>query len=523
MLMLPAGQQQEKSAATSSSNVGTAVVDSRQPGDSDAAVSSIREAKQQGGAATAVRTQQQNFPWRGHTDSDAAPSKLQQAPDQQSPKRIAAGAGGIAVQELHSPPAASMLQRAALDQRCRNFLARCSEKPSPQHLMHSKDQQQQQQHRPQQALLLQVPRPQQQHGQPAAAGSSDLLSTSGSSELLLDEAAAGDSPDDADSVASVDAQPYAARRVLPAPPAQELPASNSWGQQQSQQQLLQAQLHAELAEEGGSSSDSDGSSTALEAEGSKFLMHQAATMQRVRARLAAKMAGYTAAAASSSQPHQAPQPAAGAVDVPAAAQPATGARAAAAAAIARLKMDAASRSGAGTALPTTINSDNQLPQVAAEVADASSSELPRFGFRPGYKPLGVHMPPPPSTAAVEALAASRALRQQAPAGAGAATALGMMGTAGLAAAAQHRLDMPLCMHSLTSALQQHQQQQQQWQVQSRPEPVVVPVGVSACSSGGHLGGSPGKPAGAGAVCRSSGSIIGGETPPCKVAAGGKSR
>lgn len=449
--------------------------------------------------AAVPNAQQGKASWKSHADADAPPSQVQQAPDQQSPKRSVATAGAA----RDSPPGPSILQqRNALDQRCRNFLARCSEQPSPPHKLQHQQQLDQPQ-RVQQPLLYKVP---QLQPRTAAAGESDdqdSLSTSSSSELALCSAAAkqyGTASHQRMGHGQVTADP----RLTGA-------ATHAQRQQQPWQRYQQQQLQAphDLSEDldgagdgYDSSSDSGYSSAGLEAEGSKFLLHQAATMQRVRARLTAKMAGYTAAAAAAAeasrqQPRQ-PAAAAAAGKASAAVEPTHSAAA-------RLR-DASSSSANGAQHPPAAVDEQQV-----------RNDLPRFGFRPGYKPVGVHMPPPPSTAAVEAMAAARAMRQQT-AGAGAAAASLHMGSG-----SQQSLDLPLHMQA-ASQLQMEQIAHKKF----RPEPVLLSAGgaSSSSSNGGlHLGGSPSsKAACAGAVAaRSSASIIGGDTPPCMAAAGSKTR
>lgn len=467
--------------------------------------------------------------WRAQSDTDAAPSKLQQAPDQQSPKRLPAAAGPAAAQqEHHSPPAQNAMRRTALDQRCRNFLSRRSDKPSPQQVQAQP--QQQQQLRP---IVLQVP--QLQHStasgthHSSSASSGQQSASAGSSELLLDYA--GADSDDADSANSNSSSRGLGQRQLQG--AQQLPAARalhasaaagyaqlqSLQQQQAQQQWVQAQPDPASAGEGSCSgdseadadSDSEGSSVCLEAEGSKFLLHQAATMQRVRARLAAKMAGFTASAAAASardssgnlqetQPQQQPLHDSQVAAASSAAAAANDMMASAAA-----QLGAAGDSSRGHAAPTT--------------AIVHDQELPRFGFRPGYKPVGIHMPPAPSSAAVEALAAARALRQQEATAAAPTAVAGASASSRAAAVPQLQLDMPLHMQSLASAVDRlHLQQQQIQQVHSRAEavlgscalPLVVSPGTAACAS---------VVAGA----RSSGSIIAGETTPCIAAGSSKPR
>jgi hypothetical protein len=451
----------------------------------DAALSALDSSK---AAARQPATAQQLHSAAGHgmhPETDAAPSKLKQAPDQQSPKRVPAAE--LTVHEQDSPPPA-MLQRPALDQRCRNFLSRCSDKPSPQ---------QQQQPHQQQPILLQVPRV-PGSARPNARSSSSRLSSAGSSGLLLGDAGI-DSESSDGSVHSLGQQQFSATRLLGQTQPQHVPdAALGWAHPQQQQQL-QSQLGAELAHDDSSSgSDSEGSSVGLEAEGSKFLLHQAATMQRVRARLAAKMAGYTAASAAAQ--------AGTGVTQPQAQHAASGARVNGAG-----TSDISSRSAAGSASSSHSNGP----------ADSSSSELPRYGFRPGYKPIGIHMPPPPSPIAVEALAAARALRQQAANSVPSAAAKG--GKAGPIPAL--KLDMPQQMESLTSAVTRlHEQQQAIQQQHGRVDPLLLPS-VAGINSSLHLVASPGKAASASAVAgaRASASIIGGDTPPCIAVSGSKTR
>lgn len=468
-----AAARDAKAALNSRPDAGLSALDSRKPSARHPAT-----AQQLHGAAS-----------HGvHTETDAAPSKLQQAPDQQSPKRVPAA--GLAVHEQDSPPPA-VLQRPALDQRCRDFLSRCSNKPSLQ-------QQQQQQHQShqQQPILLQVPQvPGSAHNN---AHSSSHLSSAGSSELLLGGAGI-DSESSDGSARSLGQRQFSAARLL----GQTLPqrvsdAALGWAQPQQQQQL-QSQLGAELAHDDSSSgSDSEGSSVGLEAEGSKFLLHQAATMQRVRARLAAKMAGYTAAASAAQAGSGVAQPQAQHAPTSACAD--------------RASISDTSNRGAASSASSSHSSGP---------AD-SSSKLPRYGFRPGYKPIGIHMPPPPSPVAVEALAAARVLRQQATTSAPAAAAKGSKG----GSVPPLKLDMPQQMESLTSAVNRlHQQQQAVQQQRGRVDRLLLPSVAGLNSSSLHLVASPGKAACASAVAgaRASGSIIGGETPPCIAASGSKTR
>jgi hypothetical protein len=391
-----------------------------------------------------------------------------------------------------------MQQRAALDKRCRTFLARCSDKPPLQS----------QQQRP---MLLQVP---QLHDRaPVGTHSSSQLSAAQSSELVL-----GSAELDSDSSAEdgFSQQDHSSRHVLACVQPHQLQAAGSWvlrqsQQQQSQQeqQCSQSHLTADLTgpqqiccSDSGSShvSDSDGDDgMGLEAEGSKFLLHQAATMQRVRARLAAKMAGYTAAAAvSSSTTSKQGQRQQQDVSL----GPDDGAAAA------RRPQRGISNSSSG---------DEHSSSSSTAAAADSSSDLPRFGFRPGYKPVGIHMPPPPSAAAVQALTAALALRQQ---------AAGSAASGADRAAAVQKLTLDL--HYLDGAAAQQSRQQQQVLSHGAPraDPTFVPaVGMGVGCGSLHLVASPGKAACTAALggARSSGSIIGGETPPCLAAAGSKPR
>jgi hypothetical protein len=384
-----------------------------------------------------------------------------------------------------------MLQRPELDQRCRNFLSRCSDKPS------SQQQQLPPQHQ-QPPILLQVPQvPGSAH---TNARSSNGVSSTGSSELVLAEADVN-SESSVGSVHSLGQQHFSAIRLLGQTLPKHVPdAALGWAHPQQQQQL-QSQLGVELAHDDSSSgSESEGSSVGLEAEGSKFLLHQAATMQRVRARLAAKMAGYTAAAAAS------PAQAGSGRAQPQRQHAASGARADGADI-----SDASSRSAASSASSSQSNGP----------ADNSSSELPRYGFRPGYRPIGIHMPPPPSPVAVEALAAARALRQQATISAPAAAAKGCKA----APTPPLKLDMPQQMESLTSAVNRlHEQQQANRQQHGSLDPLQLPS-VAGISSSLHLVASPGKAACSSAVAgaRASASIIGADTPPCIAAFSSKTR
>jgi hypothetical protein len=380
--------------------------------------------------------------------------------------------------------------------------------------------------------VLQVP--QLQHSTAAgthhssSASSGQQSASAGSSELLLDYT--GADSDEADSAISnssshgLGQRQLQGARQLQAARALQAPAAASYAQLQSlqqeqQQQWAQAQPGAASAGEGSCSSDSEadadsdseGSSVCLEAEGSKFLLHQAATMQRVRARLAAKMAGFTASAAAasprdSSRKLQEAQPQQ---------QPLHDSQVAAASSAAA----AANDMMASAAAQLGAHGDSSRADAAPTTATAHGNELPRFGFRPGYKPVGIHMPPAPSSAAVEALAAARALRQQEATAAASRAVAGASASSRAAAVPQLQLDMPLHMQSLASAVDRlHLQQQQIQHVHSRAEavlgncalPLVVSPGKAACAS---------VVAGA----RSSGSIIAGETTPCIAAGSSKPR
>lgn len=479
MGLLLAGRWRDQQCSAHRASAGA----SQTEGERDAADQDVRPQQQPAAAAT-VDTSSKSKAARapasvGYRDTDAAPSKLQQAPDQQSPKRPLAAAG-----PKQDSPAVPMPQHAALDQRCRNFLSRCSDTLSP----HQEQVQQHQQHHHQQQLplqpvLLQVPHVRDSARRPGATDRSSPQSGSSpnSSELLL-----GDAGADTDSTDG-GAHGLAAHTTA------------SWAQPPLQQYQQLAQFSAELdSRDSGDDSDSDGSSLVLEAEGSKFLLHQAATMQRVRARLAAKMAGYAAAASAQQDSSDGNQLQASA-------------SAAAAASAARL--------GAGSSRAASSASNSS--------AADSSSEPPRFGFRPGYTPVGIHMPPPPSAAAMEALAAARTLRQQVSTEGGSAAGAPMAagGSSKAATVPPLKLDLPLNMQSLTSAVNRLHEQQQQASRKghSRVDPLLLPGAVGGAL---HPIASPGKAACTSSVAaaRASASIIG-ETLPCmaSAAAGHKPR
>jgi hypothetical protein len=114
----------------------------------------------------------------------------------------------------------------------------------------------------------------------------------------------------------------------------------------------------------------------------------------------------------------------------------------------------------------------------------------------------VHMPPAPSAAAVEALTAARALRQQAVTQAGPAV------TAEQDCAVPAHLG-PAMPAAASSSLHEQQQQQEQQQQARRVPALQLPAGLS---SSGILRGSPTQcKVAAGGGSRSVGSIIGGES------------
>jgi hypothetical protein len=139
------------------------------------------------------------------------------------------------------------------------------------------------------------------------------------------------------------------------------------------------------------------------------------------------------------------------------------------------------------------------------------------------------MPPPPSAAAVEALAAARTLRQQIRTEGGSAAPAASSSSSKAGTVPPLKLDLPLNMQSLTSAVNRLHEQQQQQQQQAvrkghgRVDPLLLPG-----TAGGvlHAIVSPGQAACASSVAaaRASASIIG-ESTPCmaSAAAGHKTR
>uniref|UniRef100_A0A383VBI5 Uncharacterized protein n=1 Tax=Tetradesmus obliquus TaxID=3088 RepID=A0A383VBI5_TETOB len=111
----------------------------------------------------------------------------------------------------------------------------------------------------------------------------------------------------------------------------------------------------------------------------------------------------------------------------------------------------------------------QRPGLRSSVLDAgsdvvfevqpggSSDSLPRFGFRPGYKPVGIHMPPPPgqdTLALMQQTSGSRSSR------AGNSTAAAPPGRSALEAADCAQLQGGSPASRLLASEQQQQQQQQ---------------------------------------------------------------
>jgi hypothetical protein len=349
-------------------------------------------------------------------------------------------------------------------------------------------------------MLLQMPR---LHDR-ALVGihSSSQLSAAESSQLVLGSAELDSDSSAEDGLCQRD---HSSKHVLSYVQPHQLQAAGSWvlrqSQQQSQQEQQQQQSHLAVglaghqeicssASDSSHVSDSDGDDgIGLEAEGSKFLLHQAATMQRVRARLAAKMAGYTAAAGAAASIKQEQQ-----------------------------QQQQVVSNGPGVGGSSNSSSGNaHSSSSSTEAAGDSSSDLPRFGFRPGYKPVGIHMPPPPSAAAVQALTAARALRQQ---------AAGPAASGGDRAAAVQKLALDLHHLDSSAAHQSSQQQHSLLHGATRADPTFGPaVGLGVGGGSLHLVASPGKAACSSALggARSGASIIGGETPPCLVAAGSKPR
>jgi hypothetical protein len=172
------------------------------------------------------------------------------------------------------------------------------------------------------------------------------------------------------------------------------------------------------------------------------------------------------------------------------------------------------------------NSDSESDGSGSSASAGASAGLPRFGFRRDYRPVGVHLPPPPSQAAADALQAVRVWRTQhaqrereregaaaPPGGSSSASAAGPAVAA--AAAAVHRLRS----HAAVDLLQ-HQQLARRTACAKPPQlsPLTVdPSSASSRADGGSLLAPAVSPAGLPPGCdaRARVSIIAGDAPAAK--------